>query len=370
MTNTLVKYAVFSALAAVFAGCGMNIAIIDNSVTPDADLTTARSLKLMDSDGPLYIKETVSDDGKGTYEFSQNRQPIVDTPDIVTADFHQAEYNLNQYMVVEGQIADGKTYPFILDTGANLDALIIQDIHIRQNDLQVFPLNKTTGPESKMSLCSVDNIQIGDFKLSEYTAICWGQHTELKFLGLIPLGRSKDICFPLPMMRKFKYFKFDTPARQVEFSARKSFKPQQDENWHKFPMTVEYIDNDPAKQLLFIEMQINGQNIRPMLDTGAGLGLMMDNHLWHQVKGSFNQTSQKNTNFILPYHFKDNKPNCKAVTVETLDLGDISINNAEVIVMPKSKNWKKTDCIMGMAYFKDKQVTIDFQTNTLWVKKS
>ncbi|MCF7955145.1 MAG: hypothetical protein K9M75_05030 [Phycisphaerae bacterium] len=369
MKKKYASYILLSALAVILSGCDMNIAIVDNTVIPDADFKAARNLKLMDPHGPIFIQEIVTEDGFDTYEYSSNRIPIVDMPDIATADFNIEEYNRNNYMVVNGKIGDGRTYPVILDTGANLDALIVQDIHIRQNDLQVYPLTKSSGPESKMSLCAVENLQLGDFKIKDCTGISWGQHIELKLLGLIPLGRSDDICFPLPMMSKFKYFEFDIPAKQVRFSAKKSFGPIAKENWHRFPMTVESMENDPSKQFLFLDLEINGKPIRPLLDTGAGLGLMMNNRLWDQVKDNFRQTRRRNFNFILPFHFEGNKPRCTAVKVKNLNLGSMKMTGEEIIVLPESKNWKKTECIMGMGYFKEKTVVLDFEKQTLWVKK-
>jgi hypothetical protein len=362
-------YLLLSVLVVSLAGCGMNIAIVDNIVISDADLTSSRRLKLMDTDGPIFIKEIENADGFDTYEYSSNTVPIVDMPDVATVDFHLDEYARNHYMVVKGKMASGKTYPVILDTGANLDALIVQDIHIRENDLQVFPLTKFSGQESKMSLCAVEQLTLGDFKLKDYTGVCWGQHIELKLLGIIPLGRSADICFPLPLMSKFKYFKFDTPAKQVQFSAKKSFKPQSEDNWHRFPITVECAGGNAGKQFVLVDMQVNGKRIRPLLDTGAGLGLMMNSRLWEDVKGNFEETKRKKINFVLPFHFEGNKPTCTAITVKNLRLGDIEIPGGEITVLPKTKNWKKTNCIIGMGYFREKIVVLDFESKTLWVKK-
>ncbi len=358
-----------SALAAILSGCGVNIAIIDNSVISDADFTSVRPLKLMDSEGPIFIREIVTKDGFDTYEYSSNIVPIVDMPDIATVDFHLDEYNRNHYMVVKGKMTGGKTYPVIFDTGANLDALIVQDIHIVENDLPVYPLTKSSGHESKMSLCAVEELTLGDFQIQNYTGVSWGQHIELKLFGLIPLGRSSDICFPLPLMSKFKYFKFDTPAKQVQFSGKKSFEPEIDDDWHRFPVTVGWENGDPSKQFVFMDLEVNGKRIRPLLDTGAGLGLMMNKRLWDQVKDGFQETRRQKFNFILPFHFEGNKPRCTNITVKNLQLGDIKMTNAEITVLPETKNWKKTDCIIGMGYFREKTVVLDFERSTLWVKK-
>lgn len=369
MTNKYALPLLLSVLATAIAGCGVNIALIDNCVITDADFKAARSMKLMDRDGPIYIQEIVTADGFDTYEYSSNTVPIIDMPDIATADFHLEEYARNHYMVVNGKMANGKTYPVILDTGANLDAIIVQDIHIRENDLPVYPLTKSSGPESKMSLCAIEKLTLGDFHLNYYTGVSWGQHVELKLLGIIPLGRSADICFPLPLMSRFKYFKFDTPAKQVQFSAKKSFIPQSEDSWNRFPLTVESKVSDHGKQFVFIDMEVNGERIRPLLDTGAGLGLMFNNHLWDKIKDSFEETKRKDFNFVLPFHFEGNKPKCTNITVKDLHMGDIKMSGVEITVLPETKSWKKTDCIIGMGYFREKIVVLDFESSTLWVKK-
>jgi hypothetical protein len=369
MAHRYAQYLFLLAFAAVLSGCGMNIAIIDNCVIPDSDFTAVRSLNLMDSDGPIYIQEIVTDDGFDTYEYSNNTVPIIDMPDVATVDFHLDEYRRNHYMVVKGKMAGGKTYPVILDTGANLDALIVQDIHIVENDLPVYPLTKSSGPESKMSLCAVEELNLGDFQIRGYTGVSWGQHIELKLFGLIPLSRSSDICFPLPLMSKFKYFKFDTPAKQVQFSAKRSFMPQKRDDWHHFPITVELQNGDSSKQFVFLDLEVNGRHLRPLLDTGAGLGLMMNSRLWNEVKDSFQETRREKFNFVLPFHFEGNKPRCTNITVKDLQLGDIEMNDAAITVLPETKNWKKADCIMGMGYFREKVVVLDFERSVLWVKK-
>ncbi len=73
--------------------------------------------------------------------------------------------------------------------------------------------------------------------------------------------------------------------------------------------------------------------------------------------------------FILPLHFEGNSPKCVSYKVDELELGDFSVSGGEVAVLPDGKNWERADCILGMEYFLDRTVVVDFERGTLWVRK-
>ena len=51
---------------------------------------------------------------------------------------YHSSYSKNRWMVVEGQLDDGKKYPVVLDTGASLP-LFVNDIHILENKNDQLP---------------------------------------------------------------------------------------------------------------------------------------------------------------------------------------------------------------------------------------
>mgnify|MGYP005846568295 CR=1 FL=1 len=368
MKKNYVLFFLTVALTVLGGGCGANITVYENTIIQDRGFGSTRRLQLGDTEGPLFINEICTDDGIETYEFQANNSAEIDMPDIVRLDYHLPAFKRNRYMVAAGKLSSQSIYPVIFDTGANLDAIILQDIHIRENDMATYPLSKSVGPECKMSLCAIDELSLGDFSIRNYPAICWGSHVEVKFLGIFPVSRSEQICFPLPLMRKFKYFKFDNPAKQIEFSARKSFTPETGQKWHKLPLYYGYSGKNNHRQILYTELEVNGNLLRPLFDTGAGLGLVMNRDLWNSVKTDFNEISRKQEKLILPYHFNDNTPTCTNFTVEKLEIAGLGMRNAELLVLPETKSWKKCNSLLGMGYFADRVVVVDFEKSILWVK--
>ena len=219
-----------------------------------------------------------------------------------------------------------------------------------------------------MTLTAVDELTIGDMKLSNYPGICWGQHVEWRLFGVLPVGRSEDISFPLLLMSQFRYFMFDNVNEQVEFSFDASFDPVDEDGWYQFPLSLELIGGG-EQAVLFAEVEVNGRVLRPMLDTGCGTGLMMNRSLWDEIAGRFDVTSRKSRRFILPLHFDGNDPKCSGFGVKKLKFGEFSVGGGEVTVLPDSKSWERSDCILGMGYFLDRVAVVDFERSTLWVRK-
>ena len=335
-------------------------------VVADDDLVADSGVRLMSAGGAVFVEEGIDENGEKFYRFGNNVLPRVDLEGVGRADYHKAEFSQNGFMVVEGRMSSGKVYPVVFDTGAGLRPVILQDIHIRDNDLGVYPFDSGNG--LPMMLTAVDELVIGELQLTNYPGICWGQHIESRFLGVIPVGRSRDISFPLLLMTQFRYFLFDNVNERAEFSRDVSFDAGKESEWYQFPLYLEWIDG-AEQAVLFVEMEINGKVLRPMLDTGCGAGLVMNRSLWDQMEGRFEVVGRKSRRFILPLHFEDNSPKCASFKVDELELGDFSIAGGEIAVLPDGKNWERADCILGMEYFHDRTVVVDFERGTLWVRK-
>ncbi|MBW8035445.1 MAG: hypothetical protein FVQ79_07395 [Planctomycetes bacterium] len=345
---------------------GVRLSALEIVVVADDDLASGSGVRSMDKDGAVFVEEGVDENGEKFYRFGNNVLPRVDLDGVGRADYHKAEFSQNGFMVVQGQMSSGKVYPVVFDTGAGLRPVILQDIHIRDNDLGVFPFDGVQG--LPMMLTAVDELVIGGLKLTNYPGICWGQHIESRLLGIIPVGRSRDISFPLLLMTQFRYFLFDNVNERAQFSRDVSFDAGREEGWWQFPLYLHWIDGG-EQAVLFVEMEINGRVLRPMLDTGCGAGLVMNRNLWDKMEGRFEVVGRKSRRFILPLHFEGNSPKCASYKVNELELGDFSVASGEVAVLPEGKNWERADCILGMEYFRDRTVVVDFERGMLWVRK-
>lgn len=348
---------------------GIKFSTYTTAVVADKKLVPGKNVKLMDpNNSPIFFKEISGKDGQRTHKLSGDFSVLdINLPDIAHAKYHE-EYESHNYIVVESKMKNGKILPLIFDTGNNFGFPVVQDIHILENDLPIYQMTKEQGPESRMSLCIVDQLTFGDCQLYNYPGICWGQHTETKLLGFVPVERSNFISFPLLLMSKFKYFKFDNIRKEALFSVKKSFKPTNEEDWCQFPLYIKNDDSDPDKSYLFTEITLNGVTFKPLLDTGSGSGLIMDEHLWKNVKNNFDETARKNVRITLPLYFEDNNPVCTRITVKKLQLGKFDIHEGKIIILPENKSWEKSDCLLGMEYFCDKVIVLDFEKSRLWVK--
>jgi hypothetical protein len=368
----LVKYLFVSLLFFLLLfgiGCGGGITAFSMSVVADEDLCAGSGVRLMESDGAVFVEESIDENGRRRYRFANNVLANIDAAGVTRVKYHREEFAKHKYMVVEGRMGGDKVYPVVLDTGAGLRPVILQDVHIRDNDLRVHPFVGGGGERGRMTLTAVDELVIGNMKLSNYPGICWGQHVEWRLFGVLPVGRSEDISFPLLLMSQFRYFMFDNVNERAEFSFDESFDPVSEEGWYQFPLSLEQIGGG-EQAVLFVEMEVNGQVLRAMLDTGCGVGFMMNRSLWDEMAGQFDVTGRKSRRFILPLHFEGNDPKCSGFIVKELKLGEyFSVKGGEITVLPDSKSWKRADCILGMGYFLDRVVVVDFERSKLWVRK-
>jgi len=278
-------------------------------------------------------------------------------------------YSKNHPIVVEGKLDNDRKYPVILDTGAS-PALFVNDIHIKENKLVTQPLkynNKSAG----WGTCNLPELHIGEITLSNWPCYYRRQHAELQLFGL-PLAKDKAIIVGLPTLQEFKYIAFDGIKKEVEFSPEKAFEAKELQLWEKYPLTIEEFLGGNA--YLFVKIPIAGEEIELQLDTGSGNGLSIPKELWERMRQKIQaSTGSVETNI----KFKQGRElypyigwlDCEKTNVPKLNVGNRTIKNAKVSIFPDdSPLLENCEGLIGMQYFQDTVMVLDFERNLMWLK--
>jgi predicted aspartyl protease len=272
-------------------------------------------------------------------------------------------WNTARFMVIEGSFADNaKKYPLILDTGAT-QSLFVKNSHVRDNHLPIASLKEEINGYN-IKNCLIPQLNIGGIKFVNWPAFYLEPHTDFNPFAF--LAQPDDsIIVGLPALRHFKYIVFDSETREVEFSSGKSFTPAENTSWQKYPLTIEEDLNGNA--FLFVDILIAGQKVQVQLDTGNGNGLAIQQSLWNKISPNIPPVKMKKGQDFYPYI---GRLNCKKTIVPQLQLGDKMVNEALVSVFPDDcPLLDESDALLGMNYFLDTAITLDFENSLLWVKK-
>jgi len=290
---------------------------------------------------------------------------------ILRVKYHPS-YSTKHCIVVEGEIGDNKKkYPVVLDTGAS-QSVFVNDIHVLENKLPVYPVQQNKGDlkDYGLGLCYVPQLRIGQMTLADFS--CWylQRHLELKFFGM-SIARDDSIIVGLAALREFSCIVFDGIKREVEFSRNKIFEPDQEQalsratsrEWSRYPLSIE---EDRGNAFLFVQIPIAGESMKIQLDTGSGNGLSLSEELWETMSGKLQNIKLKEDTELYPYI---GRLSCKRGVISKLQVGDRLIPNAKISVFPASSPLlSDCDAILGMQYFQDTVMVLDFNNAMLWVR--
>jgi hypothetical protein len=331
---------------------------------------------------------------------------------------YHPSYSANRWMVVEGSLAGGRDshfakssqngaqrkYPIILDTGASV-GLFVNDIHILENKLAISPFKR--GPHfaknSEMGtqhhsedsvesgMCYLPELHIGQLTLVNWPCYYRSQHTELQLLG-IPLVKGKAIIAGLEALRRFKYIAFDSVKKEVELSPTETFKPEQPDLWAQYSFSIE--EDLGGNVCLLVKIPIAGKDVELQLDTGSGRGLAISQELWDGLPFCGDPILQKDRKMGTRENLAKWGPDeihkkirhvklrkgvdlypyigrlvCKHGVIPELEVGSRIVRNARVSVFPDdSPIVDQCSGMLGMQYFQDTVMVLDFERNLMWVK--
>ena len=333
------------------------------TVVNTKNLEDRADVHLMDPNGgPYLIKVARSNSGmKGFWWTIDGR---IEQQKPCRVQYHKL-YAANHFMVVEGRIGNGKKrYPIILDTGAS-QPIFVKDIHVLDNKLPIYPIgtNDIDSEGYRLGLCHLPKLRIGEVTLANLACLYLERHMELELFGL-PIARDESIIVGLPALREFKYVAFDSVNREVEFSHGKVFEPAELQLWARYPFSIE--EDLYGNALLFVEIPIAGEKMELQLDTGSGNGLVLRQELWETISPKAPNVKLRTSKELYPYI---GQLPCKRGIVGELKVGDRTVKGAKISVFPDdSPLLIHCHGLLGMQYFRDTVMVLDFEGGLMWVK--
>jgi hypothetical protein len=286
------------------------------------------------------------------------------TPGIPCRSKYHPSYSRNLWMVVEGRFDNGKRYPVVLDTGASV-AFFVNDTHIIENKRAIYPPATDGSNLTDVGVCHLPKLYIGGVTLADWPCFYRRQLSEFKLFGL-PAAKDKVIIAGLPALRKFKYIMFDSIREEVEFSLQKVFEPDGSGLWARYSFTIE--EGLGGNAYLFVKIPIAGEEAELQLDTGSGRGLAISEDLWERIRKEIPQAKLKKGEDLYPYI---GQLACRRGVVPKLEVGDRMVKDAMISVFPNdSPLLDEGRGLLGMQYFRDTVMVLDFERNLMWVNNS
>jgi len=260
---------------------------------------------------------------------------------------------------VLAEVNDGKSYPVVIDSGAT-KYLAVTDSVVLDSDLAICPidgLGKNVG-----GLCHLEKLKIGALTIVRPACAYWLAHYERRVLGHTK-WEGKKINLGLGLMKEFSYILIDNVTREVEFAANNSFNPQDNNQWHQYPMATEHDEKQKAR--LIVDIPLVGQPRHIKLDTGAGPGLILTESIWTTFSSDLQILRQKKERMASPLF---GWLPCKMITVEKLTLGNIPINDARIHVIADDTPYGQNEFWLGIGFFRETVIVLDFERNLFWVR--
>jgi hypothetical protein len=115
---------------------------------------------------------------------------------------------------------------------------------------------------------------------------------------------------------------------------------------------------------IVIHIPIAGEMTEARLDTGTNWSLAMTEDAWYKYSTKFQVLKESRERAQFFHGLKD----VRKITVSEFSIGDKSMTDASILVLDDSI-FKESFILIGMDYFKDTIVVIDFERGLLWVRK-
>ena len=260
---------------------------------------------------------------------------------------------------VLAEVNNGKSYPVVIDSGFT-KYLSVTDTVVLDAGLKIYRID---GLGKKVGgLCHLEQLKIGTLTIVHPACEYWLAHYERRVLGHTT-WEEKKIYLGLGLMKEFSYILIDNVTREVEFAANNSFNPQDSNQWHQYPMTIEHDEKQNAR--LIVDIPLVGQPRRIKLDTGAAPGLILTESIWAKVSAGLHLRHQEKDRLATP--LSGWLPS-KKITVEQLTLGNIPINDARIHVIADDTPYGQDNFTLGMDFFRETVIVLDFERNLLWVR--
>ena len=351
----------------LFLQSGCSIGPIVQAPADDTILTEPTGVRLMHSDNRSdmaisSLREYVTLDSIWQ---ADNKMDQIKTCRIK---YHNHYYK-HGYIVVEGRIGfKANRYPVVLDTGAS-QPIFLNVSHVLDNKLRVFPMDDTVSDLNghKLGLCELPLLQIGDIIFTNQPCLYLEPPAIVNLFGIRIAGKNSNsniVIVGLPVLREFKYVMFDNIRKEVEFSCNQTFEPTKPKLWGKYPLTVE--EDFHGNAFLYVRIPIAGEEIELQFDTGSGRGLAIGEKIWVQIGNKIQDLNLKKGRDLYPYI---GRLKCSKGVIPELLVGDRTVKNAKISIFPNDSPLLE-DCegLLGMQYFQNAVVVLDFENSLMWIQ--
>jgi len=305
--------------------------------------------------GPL--KMTV--EGKRIKSF--NTKPIIELSEPC-----RIKLASDSHIVVTGQAPKGSKCRVSIDSGFPGFCMLSDNI-VRENSLHIYP---TEGGQVE-GVCYLPSLQLGKATICDVPCYYTKKLRELQLFG-IPINRLKKVWVGIRLMRDFKYIVLDNSQGEIELSAKQSFIPVHPNCWIQYPFKIEKDINGELR--LMVKIPIAGENLWILFDTCSSPGLSVDAEFWAKLSERAKTVKIKDSK---NQYYQTGLVDCQRAIVSELTIGHRIIANAEVVFFPEDKPHEiqignksyKFPNVLGMGYFKDTVIALDFEHGLLWVRK-
>ena len=252
-------------------------------------------------------------------------------------------------VLIPVEFPNGRKYIAYLDTGFNANILIPSDIVV-DNKLVVVP---------KSGACHIPVLNIGPAQVKDTIAFIDQQQWQFRVLN-IPFYKHSVLILGREFIRSFDYVMFDNVHKEAVFSKEDEFIPDNPQSWSSYP----FIEDPNGGNTIVVKIPLAGKVLDIAFDSCWGEpGLFINKKHWEAVKQDLSFKLQGKFNGVTYQGIK--LPGRKA-TISSLSIGEKTLKNAKVHISDDPNGYS----VLGLDYFQDTSVVLDFVNNLFWIKKT
>jgi hypothetical protein len=307
----------------------------------------------------FQVTRTVGDDGDVKYDV--NLKGGIEASGITRVGYGRFHHWAQEFVVTEGVVNGKCTYPIVIDSGMDYP-ILVSDVHIRENSLPVFPFTNQEGEWLKGGVCRIDELSVGTYRLVNIYGPYKEDRIALRVFG-VPVFREKTLILGLPFMMRMKYLLMDGERKELEMSADRSFTAKGTDSWEQWPCAIH------EGPILVVEIPIMGREMSLRLDTGSGGGLEIKESVWRDIREEFPPVNlRKDTRF---YPLAGGRIPSREGLVKNMMVGTRRVQDGKLVVLSDdARAVDQAQGLLGMEFFNDTTMVLDFERNLMWVRRA
>ena len=326
------------------------------------DLQHEPGARMMDPDKhPVIIMPAKV--GDKTYMLIRRENPTIFLSKPERVKYEWLRHEFADTVAVRALLPNGRKYVVYLDTGFG-GYLAVNDLVVLEAGLPIYPMGQDAASSGFTGMCYLPWIEIGKMGIVNPPCDYLQVHWELQFLGF-PVWQEKWVIMGLRLLREFPYIEFDNVRQEVVFSPEGPFEPEDPGQWARYPFEI--AEDRTGKLRITVQMPVAGK-VRPVdFDTCGGDALLVRPNTWREIASTVETDTPRDGQFAsaqlgwLP---------CQHSVARNIDVASLRFRSARVQILPQDSPYAVgIDCQIGMGFFKDTVVVIDFREKRLWVKR-